>query len=142
MAIDDRLWGIMGKRLGYSEAELAEFRADPRNAAVLEKAAALQQARIVLEVVESRGCNSRLDVGTRIVFDGAGNLLADESPRKICAYALPNALLMVCAANEMIYQGLDPNQVRFRRTNCFDVGLPCGGWGRIVLEMHVEEKAD
>jgi hypothetical protein len=142
MSVDERLWAIMGKRLGYSEAELEQFRSDPRNTAVLEKAAALQKARIVLEVVESHGCNSRLDVGTRVVFDGAGNLLTEESPKKICAYALPNALLMVCAANEMIYQGLDPNQVRFRRTNCFDVGLACGGWGRIVWELHVEEKAD
>jgi hypothetical protein len=142
MAIDERLWGIMGKRLGYSEAELEEFRSDPRNTLVLERAAALGKARIVLEVVESRGCNSRLGVGTRIVFDGAGNLLTEESPKKICAYALPNALLMVCAANELIYQGLDPNDVSFKRTQCFDVGLGCGGWGRIVLEMHVEDKAD
>jgi uncharacterized repeat protein (TIGR04076 family) len=142
MAIDERLWGIMGKRLGYSEEELEEFQADPRNALVLEKAAELAGSRIVLEVVESHGCNSRHSVGDRIVFDGAGNLLTDQSPKKICAYALPNALLMICAANEMIYQGLDGNDVRFRRTQCFDVGPKCGGWGRIVLEMHVERKRE
>ena len=142
MAIDERLWGIVGKRLGYSEAELVEFRADPRNELVLEKAADLGNSRIVLEVVESNGCNSRHTVGDRIVFDGAGNLLTSESPGRICAYALPNALLMVCAANEMIYQGLDANDVRFRRTQCFDVGLKCGGWGRVVFEMHVERKPE
>ncbi len=141
MAIDERLWRIMGKRRGYTEEELEQFRVNPRNALVLEKAPALNKARIVLEVVESHGCNSRHDVGTRVVFDGAGNLLTEEcSAKKICAYSLPNALLLVSAANEMIYQGLDPNQIRFRRTSCSDVGLRCGGWGRIVWEMHVEEK--
>jgi hypothetical protein len=140
MAIDERLWGIMGKRLGYSDAELEQFRSDPRNALVLEKAAALGNARLVLEVVESHGCNSRHSVGTRIVFDGSGNLLTEESPKRICGYALPNALLLMAGANEMIYQGLDPNDIRFKRTQCSDVGLKCGGWGRIVLELHVEEK--
>jgi uncharacterized repeat protein (TIGR04076 family) len=137
MAIDERLWAIMGKRLGYSEAELEEFKADPRNALVLERAARLMDSRIVLEVVESHGCNARHAVGDRIVFDGAGNLLAEQSPNKICAYALPNALLLVFAANEMIYQGLDGNDISFRRTQCFDVGLKCGGWGRVVFEVHV-----
>jgi hypothetical protein len=30
--------------------------------------------------------------------------------------------------------------MRFKRANCFDVGLECGGWGRIVLELSVEKR--
>ncbi len=26
-----------------------------------------------------------------------------------------------------------------QRAGCFDVGLLCGGWGRIVLELRVED---
>jgi hypothetical protein len=47
--------------------------------------------------------------------------------------------MMVFAANEMIYAGVDPNKIRFKRASCFDVGLQCGGWGRIVLELRVED---
>jgi hypothetical protein len=47
---------------------------------------------------------------------------------------------MVFAANEMLYAGVDPNEMRFRRAGCFDVGLQCGGWGRVVLELRVEDR--
>ena len=36
--------------------------------------------------------------------------------------------------------GVDPNEMRFRRSSCFDVGLECGGWGRIVLELSVRNR--
>jgi hypothetical protein len=30
--------------------------------------------------------------------------------------------------------------MRFKRTGCFDVGVKCGGWGRIVMEIKVEDR--
>jgi len=47
--------------------------------------------------------------------------------------------MFVFSENEMIYSDVDPNKLKFRRAGCFDVGLECGGWGRIVLELSVEE---
>jgi len=44
------------------------------------------------------------------------------------------------AANELFYAGVDSNELRFKRTACHDVGLDCGGWGRVVLEIGVEAK--
>jgi hypothetical protein len=29
-----------------------------------------------------------------------------------------------------------------QRAGCFDVGLLCGGWGRIVLELRVEDRLE
>ncbi len=141
MAVDERMWRIIQKRLGYSDEEMKEFRQDPRNEDVLTKTAALMNKTIVLEVVESRGCNSRHEVGTKFYFDGVGNLLTERCPKKVCAYSLNSALMMVFAANEMIYAGVDPNEIRFKRASCFDVGLECGGWGRIVLELRVEDRS-
>ena len=46
--------------------------------------------------------------------------------------------MLVYAANELLYAGVDPNNMKFKRANCFDVGLECGGWGRVVLELKVE----
>lgn len=48
--------------------------------------------------------------------------------------------MMVFTTNEMIYAGIDPNEIRFKRSSCFDVGIECGGWGKIALELGIEEK--
>ncbi len=140
MAVDERMWKIMQRHLGYSDEEMGKFRSNPRNEDVLAKSAALMDKTIILEVVESHGCNSRHEVGTKFYFDGAGNLLTEKCPKKICAFSLISAPTMIFAANEMIYAGVDPNQIRFKRVSCSDVGLECGGWGRIVLELRVKDR--
>ena len=142
MTVDERMWKIVQRHLGYSDAEMPLFKENPRNEAVLSKSAALRDKLIILEVVESRGCNSRHQVGDRFYFDGAGNLLTDLCPKKVCGYSLNAAMMMVFTANEMLYAGVDPNQIRFKRAGCFDVGLECGGWGRIVLELRVEDRGE
>ena len=140
MAVDERMWRVVQKHLRYSDEELKKFRENPRNEEVLAKSAALMNKTIILEVVESHGCNSRYKVGDKLYFDGAGNLLTELCPKKVCAYSLSSALMLVFAANEMIYAGVDPNEIRFKRVGCFDVGLQCGGWGRVVLELRVEDR--
>ena len=47
--------------------------------------------------------------------------------------------MTIYAASEMIYAGVDPNRIRFNRAGSFDVGLQYGGWGRIMLELRVED---
>ncbi|MHB1043959.1 MAG: hypothetical protein ACYC0Q_14115 [Eubacteriales bacterium] len=141
MAIDERMWKIIKKHLGYTDEEMKKFRENPRNEDVLNKSSALMKKTIILEVVESHGCNSRHKAGDKFYFDGAGNLLTELCPKKVCAYSLSSALMMVFTANEMIYAGVDPNEIRFKRASCFDVGLQCGGWGRIVLELRVEDRS-
>jgi uncharacterized repeat protein (TIGR04076 family) len=139
MSVDERMWRVVQKHLRYSDEELKKFRENPRNEDVLAKSAALMSKTIILEVVESHGCNSRYRVGDKLYFDGAGNLLTELCPKKVCTYSLSSALMLVFTANEMIYAGVDPNEIRFKRVGCFDVGLQCGGWGRVVLELRVED---
>jgi len=135
-------WPLIKKHLGYSAEEMEIFRANPRNADVLAKAPALMAKTIVVEVVESAGCNSQHKVGDKFYFDGAGNLLTKLCPKKVCIYALNAATSMIFAANELIYAGVDPNEMRFKRAACFDVGVQCGGWGRVVLELSVVDRED
>lgn len=142
MDIDDRRWKLVQRHLGYSGEEMVQFKAQKRNSEVVEKGAELAVKRIVLEVVESKGCNSRHQVGDRFYFDAFGNLLTERCPKKVCGYSLNAAMMMVFTANEMLFAGLDPNQIRFKRSGCFDVGLECGGWGRIVLELRVEDDVE
>ena len=141
MKVDERMWKIVQSHLGYSNEEMTRFKDNPRNEDVLSKSSVLRDKIIILEVVESHGCNSRHHVGDKFYFDGAGNLLTELCPKKVCGYSLNAALMMVFTANELLYAGLDPNQIRFKRAGCFDVGLECGCWGRIVLDLRVEDRA-
>ena len=138
--MDERKLKIVQRHLGYSDAEMTKFKADLRNTDVLATSISLAHTLIILEVVESHGCNSKHKIGDRFYFDAFGNLLTERCPKKVCGYSLNAAMMMVFAANEMLFAGIDPNRIRFKRAGCFDVGLECGGWGRIVLELRVEEE--
>ncbi len=133
-------WKVMKNHLGYSKEEMELFRSNPRNEDVLSKVPELRTKTIVLEVVESHGCNSQHQVGDKFYFDGAGNLLTKLCPKKVCIYALAACSGMIFSSNELLYAGVDPNEMRFKRAACFDVGVRCGGWGRVVLEIKVEDR--
>ncbi len=135
-------WKVMKKHLGYSDAEMQVFRDNPRNADVLSRVPSLMGKTIVVEVVDSHGCNSQHKVGDKFYFDGAGNLLTKLCPKKVCIYALNAATGLIFTSNELFYAGVDPNEMRFRRAGCFDVGVECGGWGRVVLEISVVERGE
>ena len=134
------MWKIMKKHLGYSEDDMKLFRENPRNEDVLFSVPDLMRKTIIAEVVESHGCNSQHSVGERFYFDGAGNLLTKRCPKKVCIYALNAATGLIFASNELVYAGVDPNEMRFKRAGCFDVGVQCGGWGRVVIELKVVDR--
>jgi len=138
--VDESVWQFVKKHLGYNDEEMKEFRKNPRNADVLTSAPELMSKTIVVEVVESRGCNSQHKVGDKFIFDGVGNLLTKKGPKRICIYALAELPKLIFAINELIYAGVNPNEMRFKRTGCFDVGVNCGGWGHIIVEARVEER--
>jgi uncharacterized repeat protein (TIGR04076 family) len=140
MKMTEESWGVIQDRLGYTDEEMKRFRENPRNEDVLSKAPALMNKTIVAEVVESHGCNTQHKVGDKFYFDGAGNLLTKLCPKKICVYALNSIGGLIFAANEVFYAGVDPNEMRFKRAGCFDVGVQCGGWGHIVMELRVEDR--
>jgi uncharacterized repeat protein (TIGR04076 family) len=133
-------WQFIKKRLGYTDEEMKSFRENPRNEDVLSKAPELLKKTIIVEVVDSHGCNSQHNVGDKLFFDGSGNLLTKLCPKRVCIYALNAITSQIFTANELLYAGVDPNAMRFKRAACFDVGLECGGWGRIVMEIKVEDR--
>ena len=137
---EERLAKIIQRRFGYSDEELQIFLSNPRNMELVNRRQEFERTRFLLEVVESKGCNSNHRVGDKFYFDFAGNILTDLCPPRICGYSLNSAMMMIYTANEMLYAGVDPNEIRFKRASCFDVGIECGGWGRIVLELKIEQE--
>ena len=133
-------WGAMKKRLGYSDGEMSTLRANPRNVDVLSKVAQRSRKTTIAEVGELHGSNSQRNMVDRLYFDGAGNLLTRWCPRKACIYVLDAVNRLIFAANEIHLAGIDTNEMRFKRAACFDVGPKCGGWGRVVLGVRVDER--
>ena len=127
-------------RLGYNDEELEIFLKNPTNLELLSKSILLLSKTIIIEVIESHGCNTQHKVGDKFFFDGTGNLLTKLSPKKICIYALSVLDVLIHSALELIYAGADPNEMRFKRASCFDIGLRCGGWGNIVMELKVIDR--
>ena len=142
MKIDENAWASFQRHLGYTDEQMAKFRSDPKNEKVLLKAPELLNKTIIAEVVDSTGCNSRHKVGDRFVMDGAGNLISKLCPSRMCVHAVQALSQGVLAVNELVYAGVDPNEMVFRRTGCVDVGVECGGWGRIVMEIRVEDRSN
>ncbi len=139
MTVSEGTWSAIQQHLGLSDEELEQFKSDPRNADVVAKARGLIGKRMVVEVVASHGCNSQHRVGDRFIFDGIGNLLTRSAPKRACIFALSAVAPLLNTATEMLYAGVDPNEIRFKRAGCIDVGLACGGWGHVVLELKVRD---
>ena len=130
-------WKFIKKQLGFTNEEMKKFRENPRNEDILNKAPELLKKTIVVEVIDSHGCNSQHKVGDKLYFDALGNLLTKKCPKRICIHALHAITPQIFTVNELLCAGVDPNEMRFKRAACFDVGLECDGWGRIVMEIRV-----
>ena len=126
---------FMQEHLGYTDEEMKLFLKDPRIKTTFNTSMKLLNKTFVVEVIESHGCNSRHLPGDKFYFDGAGNLLTKLCPKKICIYALSQIERLIFGAQELFYAEKDPNEMRIKRAGCFDIGLKCGGWGRIIFEL-------
>jgi len=141
MKLDEKVWKTVQQHLGYNDEEMKQFRENPRNEDVLSKTAVMLNKTIVAEIIESHGCDSGHKVGDKIYFDGRGvSLLTKLGPSRICIFALHSIALAMPALAELLYAGINPNEMRFKRFGCPDVGIKCGGWGHIVMELGVEDR--
>jgi uncharacterized repeat protein (TIGR04076 family) len=138
--LSNEAWKALQERLGYSHEEMENFEKDPRNQHVLSIAPEQMSRTIILEVIESHGCATQHKVGDKFYFDGAGNLITKLCPSKVCYSAISSASNLIFAAVELFYAGVNPNKIQFKRVGCPDVGVACGGWGHIVMELKVEDR--
>jgi uncharacterized repeat protein (TIGR04076 family) len=140
MKINEDVWNFYQQHLGYSDEEMKKFRENPRNEDVISKAPVLMNKTIIVEVIDSHGCNSQHRIGDKFYFDGAGNVLTKLCPKRVCFGALYSMLPLIYAVQELFYADVDPNEMRFKRAGCVDVGVNCGGWGHIVMEVRIEDR--
>lgn len=136
----ENVWDFFQNHLGYNDEEMKIFKEDPKNEGILSKSDELMNKTIVVEVIESHGCNSQHKVGDKFYLDGAGNFISKLCPKRMCAFALSSFGGTVFGMHELFYAGVEPNKMVFKRFGCSDVGIQCGGWGRIVMEIRMEDR--
>ena len=120
--------------------EAEAFKKTKRNEAIISKAEELANLRFKATIVEAHGCNSRHKEGDSFYLDGHGNLIGEANPPRMCVFAVGSLTTLMFTAHEMIYAGIDPNEMKFNRVQCTDVGVECGGWGKVVMELSAEKK--
>ncbi len=47
---------------------------------------------------------------------------------------------LIYGLHELFYSGIENPKATFSRAGCFDVGVRCGGWGHIVMEIRMEDR--
>ncbi|MDP2625393.1 MAG: hypothetical protein Q8Q58_00585 [Candidatus Rokubacteria bacterium] len=134
----DDLWKRFQQHMGYTDAEMAVFRADPVKVKMVTESPEFVKSRIVAEVIESQGCHAHHTVGQKFVMDGNGQLIARECPEKMCIFALAALESPVNQIYERFIAHSDPNNERTMVVQCSDVGLDKGGWGKILMKVSVE----
>jgi len=128
------------QHLGYNDEEMKLFTDDPKNLKVLSRSPGLLNKTIVVEIIESQNCNSHHKAGDKFYFDGAGNLITKMNPKRLCIFALQPLGAMIYGLHELFYSGIDNPKAAFNRAGCVDVGVKCGGWGHIVMEIRMEDR--
>lgn len=131
------------QRVGYDAGDLTYFLpGDPRLRHIERLAEAAPFYSIVASVVEARHCNSGYQAGDQFVLDVDGNFIAKLCPKRICVYLAAQLQIPVALINERLGEELEPNAFHFmRRLSCPDVGVNCGGYGQVTLQVEVKPRS-
>ena len=135
----DKIFRRYADRVGYRDAEREAFQeGDPRLRHIDRLARVAARYSLAAEVVKARHCNSGYRVGDRFILDVDGNFLTRLFPPRLCVYLISQLMVPVALINERLSEGLDPNQFHFmHQVRCLDVGVECGGYGEVLLEIKV-----
>jgi hypothetical protein len=129
-------------RVGFDEADLAQLKPGDFRVRQLERLAkAAPLYSIVAEVKEAEHCNSGYKPGDKFVLDVDGNFVTKLCPKRLCVYLVGQLQIPVALINERLSEELEPNDFHFmHRVNCPDVGVSCGGYGRVALQVEVKPR--
>jgi uncharacterized repeat protein (TIGR04076 family) len=139
MEEDEKILKRYGDRVGYSGAELEEFKGGGHRVRQVEHLSqAAKLYTIEAEVVNARHCNTGYKVGDKFFLDVDGNLISKLCPKRMCVYLISQLTIPVALINERLSEGLSPNDFHFMHyVRCPDTGVECSGYGEVMLRVQV-----
>jgi hypothetical protein len=136
---EEKIWRRFKEVMHYSDEQLEKFKSNPRFVKMVNTPE-YRNKKIIAEVVQSHGCVCRHEVGQRIVLTGNAALISAECPALMCIGLVSQLRGVTPALFERMAAGLDPNGLLIDTVGCVDVGVDCGGWGRVLVKIHVEDR--
>lgn len=138
--VDESIFAVVQERFGFTDEELRQFKNLSTNQKMLTNKAMtnLINTNVIFEVVASRACNTGHKVGEKIFFNAERGMLAHKGPEYICPFLMPVMTRVMHIVQDRIWEGLDdplPSVVRVG--GCDDIGVECGGVGRVLLEAKI-----
>lgn len=127
-------WTKFQQRLGYDDAQIAEFRADPRRRKAAEALVEANRRTVVAEVVSAHGCAAGYKVGDTIEISASGLTKTCGD----CIYAVAPMTIHAAMAHDRIAEGLDPDKMWFNTYSCQDAGFCNGSWGQVCFKVRVK----
>ena len=97
--------------------------------------------KLIAEVVKAENCACKPKIGDKIVINGAGILAKRQTTFPyLCLFALAPLLPFVYVVYDRCVEGLDCSPQGFGdHVGCADVGVGCGGWGKVVFKVYCVE---
>ena len=135
----EEIWRRFQKHMGYTDQEMEIFRSDPERVKMVTQTPEFVKCKVIAEVIESHGCHAGHKVGDRFVMTAGGQLIAEESPKRMCMFALGPVSHTLPAIYERLVTKSDPHFERSQIVQCLDVGLDKGGWGKILMKVYLEK---
>ena len=129
-------WDKFQKNMGYTDAEMAEFRADPHRRKAAEVLGEANRRTVVARVVASHGCAAGYQIGDTIEVSAAGLIKGGSRPHN-CIYAVAPMTLHAVMAHDRIADGRDPGEMWWNAFSCQDSGFCAGGWGQVSFKIEV-----
>jgi uncharacterized repeat protein (TIGR04076 family) len=127
-------WEKFQKNMGYTDEEMATFKADPRRRRAAEAIPEANRRTIVATVVASHGCAAGFKKGDTIEVSAAGIVKSCN----MCIYAVAPMTIHAAMAHDRIASGLDPNEMWFNHFSCQDAGFCNGSWGQVSFKVEVK----
>lgn len=136
--VDEAIFLAVKDRVEYTEEQFEIFKRHAFPHKILQNKAieVVLRTNVVFEVVESRNCNIQHKVGDKFYFNAEGYMITNKCPDKICPFIMPVMTRMMWLVMERCYEGLDPRPT-FYFGDCDDVGVECGGMGKIRIETKI-----
>ncbi len=127
------------KLWGWSDEQIKDLLTE-KHWRLLDRGHKFDEYRLVAEVVEARNCLARHKVGERYVFHGSGFLLPEESSvRRFCLWAMAPLLPFSYMFYDRISLDADPTSFAIDSVGCADVGIECGGYGKVIFKVYGEK---
>ncbi len=139
--VDEAICRAVQERVGYTEEQFELFKKLPLASKISRPDVVenLIRTTVIFEVVESRNCNIQHAVGDKFYFNAEGYMITRKCPEKVCPAIMPVMTRMIWLVQERIYEGLDPRPT-FYFGDCDDVGIECGGMGKVRLETKITQE--